>query len=84
MTDDLATFLEKIKADRALYERARSTKSPADLVALGKEHGLEFTEEEIAAAWSGASELDDDALEAAVGGASAGTGIGTCPCSWMD
>ena len=59
-------FVEKVKADVALNERLKG-KKPEECLALAKEMGLEFTEEELKAALS-VEELSLEDMDKVAGG----------------
>lgn len=63
-------FVEKVQADAALAERVKGM-TPQESLALAKEMGLEFTEEELKQATEDVEdrELSPEELEQGVGGA---------------
>lgn len=68
-------FVEKVQADAALSERVKAM-TPQEGMALAKELGLEFTEEELKDALNN-RELEPEELDEGVGGtAHSGTTLG--------
>ena len=59
--EQLKAFLEKVKADTSLQEKLKAAKSPEDVVAIAKEHGHEFTADNITV-------LSEEELEGVAGG----------------
>ena len=57
----LKAFLEKIKADTTIQDKLKAARSPADVVAIAKEHGHEFTADKF-------SQLSEMELEHLAGG----------------
>jgi predicted ribosomally synthesized peptide with nif11-like leader len=64
-------FFATLKADTGLLGRVRTIESVAGIVAVAKERGFEFTEQEYEAVDAmpiGGAELSDDQLQAVAGG----------------
>ena len=59
--EQLKAFLEKVEGDTTLQEKLKAAKSPEDIVGIAKEHGFEFTADQI-------NQLSDDELEVIAGG----------------
>ena len=60
MKDILTNFRQAVADSTDLQEKVRGG---ADLVALGKENGYEFTQEELAAGWKELQESDEGLTE---------------------
>ena len=60
MNETLTNFRQAVADSTDLQEKVRSG---ADLVALGKENGYEFTQEELAAGWEKLQESDEGLTE---------------------
>ena len=75
MNETLTNFRQAVADSTDLQEKV---KAGADLVALGKENGFEFTQEELEAGWEELQESDegltDFELEVVAGGRAARTG----------
>ena len=69
MNETLTKFREAVSDSTDLQEKV---KGGADLVALGKENGYEFTQEELEASWQEMQESDEELtdfeLDAVAGG----------------
>ena len=63
--EQLKGFLEKVKGDTSLQEKLKAAKSSEDVVGIAKEHGHEFTADDLKNAQS---EISDEELEGAAGG----------------
>ena len=77
MNETLTNFRQAVADSAALQEKV---KAGADLVALGKESGFEFTQEELEAGWEELQESDEGLTEfelEVVSGGSRGRG-GSC------
>ena len=74
MNETLTKFRQAVADSADLQEKV---KAGADLVALGKENGFEFTQEELETGWKELQESDDGLtdfeLEVVSGGASGGS-----------
>ena len=74
MNETLTNFRKAVADSTDLQEKV---KAGADLVALGKENGFEFTQEELETGWKELQESDDGLtdfeLEVVSGGASGGS-----------
>ncbi|MDG2486577.1 MAG: Nif11-like leader peptide family RiPP precursor [Roseibacillus sp.] len=74
MNETLTNFRKAVAESTDLQEKV---KAGADLVALGKESGFEFTQEELEAGWEELQESDEGLtefeLEVVSGGASGGS-----------
>jgi predicted ribosomally synthesized peptide with nif11-like leader len=75
MNETLTNFRQAVADSTDLQEKVRGG---ADLVALGKENGYEFTQEELAAGWEKLQEseegLTEFELDVVSGGQSGGSG----------
>ena len=75
MNETLTKFRQAVADSADLQEKV---KAGADLVALGKENGFEFTQEELEAGWEELQESDegltDFELEVVSGGGRTGSG----------
>ena len=60
MNETLTKFRQALADSTDLQEKV---KAGADLVALGKENGYEFTQEELAAGWEKLQESDEELTE---------------------
>ena len=60
MNETLTNFRQAVANSTDLQEKVRGG---ADLVALGKENGYEFTQEELAAGWEKLQESDEELTE---------------------
>ena len=60
--EQLKAFIAKAREDVSLQEKLKGAKSPADVVAIAKEYGHEFTTSHI-------SQLNEEELENSSGGA---------------
>ena len=60
MTETLTNFRQAVADSTDLQEKV---KAGADLVALGKENGYEFTQEELNSAWKELQESDEGLTE---------------------
>ena len=58
--EQLKTFLERVNGDSNLQEKLKAAKSPEDVVGIAKEHGYEFTSDEI-------NQLSEEELEGVAG-----------------
>ena len=69
MNETLTNFRQAVSDSTDLQEKV---KAGADLVALGKENGYEFTQEELEASWQEMQESDEELtdfeLDAVAGG----------------
>ena len=74
MNETLTNFRQAVADSTDLQEKV---KAGADLVALGKENGYEFTQEELNAGWEelqeSEKELTEFELEVVAGGQAGGT-----------
>ena len=75
MNQTLTNFRQAVAESTDLQEKV---KAGADLVALGKENGFEFTQEELETGWEELQESDegltDFELDVVAGGARGGNG----------
>ena len=75
MNETLTNFRQAVADSADLQEKV---KAGADLVALGKENGYEFTQEELTANWEELQESDEGLtefeLDVVAGGRSRGNG----------
>ena len=60
MNETLTNFRQAVADSTDLQEKVRGG---ADLVALGKENGYEFTQEELTAGWKQLQESDEELTE---------------------
>ena len=60
MNETLTNFRQAVAGSTDLQEKV---KAGADLVALGKENGYEFTQEELTAGWKQLQESDEGLTE---------------------
>ena len=60
--EQLKAFLSKATGDTTLQEKLKAAKSPEDVVGIAKEHGHEFTADNM-------SQLSERELESVAGGA---------------
>ena len=74
MNENLKKFFEKVCADSALTEKVSTEKDPAAIVALAKELGFEFTEDDLLK--KPVEEISDDELDAVAGGSDV-----SCACA---
>ena len=77
MNETLTNFRQAVADSTDLQEKVRGG---ADLVALGKENGYEFTQEELTAGWEklqesdeGLTEFELDVVSGGQGGSSGGS-----------
>ena len=77
MNETLTNFRKAVSDSTDLQEKV---KAGADLVALGKENGYEFTQEELNASWEELQESDEGLTEFELDVVSGGqrTGKGGC------
>ena len=73
MNETLTNFRQALADSTDLQEKVRGG---ADLVALGKEHGYEFTQEELTAGWEKLQESDEGLTEFELDVVSGGLGKG--------
>ena len=66
--EQLKAFLVKVKGDTSLQEKLKAAKSPEDVVGIAKEHGHEFTADNI-------TELSEEELRGVAGGANWSGGV---------
>ena len=59
--EQLKAFIAKAKDDQSIQEELKAAKSPEDVVGIAKEHGHEFTSDEI-------NQLGEKNLEGVAGG----------------
>ena len=60
--EQLKAFLSKAKDDQSIQDKLKAAKSPEDVVGIAKEHGHEFTADNM-------SQLSERELESVAGGA---------------
>ena len=73
--EQLKAFIAKVKDDQSIQDKLKAAKTPEDVVGIAKEHGHEFTADNVA-------ELSEEELEGVAGGRSRtvsqpGCGVGT-------
>ena len=59
--EQLKAFLAKAKDDQSIQDKLKAAKTPEDVVGIAKEHGHEFTADNVA-------ELSEEELEGVAGG----------------
>ena len=67
--EQLKAFIAKAKDDQSIQDKLKAAKTPEDVVGIAKEHGHEFTADNVA-------ELSEEELEGVAGGG------GTDSSSW--
>ena len=72
MNETLTNFRQAVAASTDLQEKV---KGGADLVALGKENGYEFTQEELETGWEELQESDEGLTDFELDVVSGGNGI---------
>ena len=77
MNETLTNFRQAVADSTDLQEKVRGG---ADLVALGKENGYEFTREELNEGWKQLQESDEELTEFELDVVSGGQGGGTGRC----
>ena len=60
--EQLKAFIAKAKDDQSIQDKLKAAKTPEDVVGIAKEHGHEFTADNVA-------ELSEEELEGVAGGA---------------
>ena len=73
MNETLTNFRQAVADSTDLQDKVRGG---ADLVALGKENGYEFTQEELAAGWEQLQDSDEGLTEFELDVVSGGQGAG--------
>ena len=73
MNETLTNFRQAVADSTDLQEKV---KAGADLVALGKENGYEFTQEELTAGWKQLQESEEGLTEFELDVVSGGQGLG--------
>ena len=61
--EQLKAFIAKAKDDQSIQDKLKAAKTPEDVVGIAKEHGHEFTADNVA-------ELSEEELERVAGGGS--------------
>ena len=59
--EQLKAFIAKAKDDQSIQDKLKAAKSPEEVVGIAKEHGHEFTADNVA-------ELSEEELEGVAGG----------------
>ena len=59
--EQLKAFIAKAKDDQSIQDKLKAAKTPEDVVGIAKEHGHEFTADNVA-------ELSEEELEGVAGG----------------
>ena len=59
--EQLKAFIAKAKDDQSIQDKLKAAKTPEDVVGIAKEHGHEFTADNVA-------ELSEEELEVVAGG----------------
>ena len=80
MNETLTNFRNAVADSTDLQEKVRGG---ADLVALGKENGYEFTQEELNAGWKELQESDEGLTEFELDVVSGGQRGGNSDCCWV-
>ena len=80
MNETLTNFRQAVADSTDLQEKVRGG---ADLVALGKENGYEFTQEELNAGWKQLQESDEELTEFEMDVVSGGQRVGKGNCCWV-
>ena len=62
--EQLKAFIAKAKDDQSIQDKLKAAKTPEDVVGIAKEHGHEFTADNVA-------ELSEEELEGVAGGMNA-------------
>ena len=75
MNETLTKFRQAVSDSADLQEKV---KTGADLVALGKENGYEFTQEELTASWKELQESDEGLTDFELDVVSGGAGDDDC------
>ena len=68
--EQLKALLEKVKGDTSLQEKLNGAADSGAVVEIAKEAGFSITAEDIQSMQSSTTELSDEELEEAAGGAS--------------
>ena len=68
--EQLKAFLEKVKADTSLQDKLKAAAAPEAAIEIAKEAGFAISAEDIQSMQSSTTELSDEELEEAAGGAS--------------
>ena len=68
--EQLKAFIAKAKDDQSIKDKLQAAKTPEDVVGIAKEHGHEFTADNVA-------ELSEEELEGVAGGR-----VQTYLCTW--
>ena len=63
--EQLKAFIAKAKDDQTIQEKLKAAKNPEDVVGIAKEHGHEFTADQLN---SKITELSEEDLEGVAGG----------------
>ena len=69
--EQLKAFIAKAKDDQSIQDKLKAAKTPEDVVGIAKEHGHEFTADNIA-------ELSEVELEGVAGGGIGCFSMGGC------
>ena len=77
MNETLTSFRKAVADNADLQEKV---KAGADLVALGKESGFEFTQEELETGWEELQESDEGLTDFELGVVSGGGNYSDGPC----
>ena len=80
MNESLTNFRQAVADSTDLQEKVRGG---ADLVALGKENGYDFTLEELEAGWKELQESDEGLTEFELDVVAGGQGSGNGKCCWV-
>ena len=76
--EQLQAFIAKAKEDQSIQEKLKAAKTPEDVVGIAKEHGHEFTADELK---NTKIELTENELEGMAGGVAGESFAGSC---WID
>ena len=69
--EQLKAFIAKAKDDQSIQDKLKAAKTPEDVVGVAKEHGHEFTADNVA-------KLSEEELEGVAGGTMPGLTILFC------
>lgn len=71
MMKDFVSFKERLSSDPAFLEKYKTLKNAAAIIAMAKEDGYEFTEEDLLQS----TEVSEEELSGVAGGLAFGVGI---------
>ena len=73
--EQLKAFIAKVKDDKTFQEKLKAAKTADDVVGIAKEHGHDFTQDDM-------TQLSEEELEGVSGGGCANTGGDLTLCNW--